>query len=133
MKTLVAASVLALSVPVAAVAGGPREMTAQASEAVSRFQTTGDFRTCLPLKQVDHLDIIDPQLILVRSNNQYYYNQTQTRCDSRGDNYRLQYRTSASQLCSGQIIDVVDNFSGILLGACSLGRFERVVEKASEG
>lgn len=117
----------------AAFAAGPREMSAQASEAVSKYEATGEFSTCLPLRSIDSMKIIDERLILVKANGgQYYFNQTLSGCEAGRRNYRLIYRTSEPTLCRGQIVDVVDS-AGFPFGGCSLGDFERVIEKPEQG
>lgn len=133
MNKLLIAAACGMVVAGAAAASGPREMSSQGSEIVSKFQTTGEFTTCLPLRSIDSMKIVDERLILVKANGgQYYFNQTLSGCAAGRRNYRIQYSTSEPNLCRGQIVDVVDS-SGFPFGGCALGDFERVTEKPSQG
>jgi hypothetical protein len=133
MKKLFLASACGLLAAGAASASGPREMSAQGSEAVSKFEQTGEFSTCLPIRSIDSMKILDERLILVKANGgQFYFNQTLSGCEANRRNYRLIYRTSEPTLCRGQIVDVVDS-AGVQFGGCSLGDFERVMKKPAEG
>lgn len=129
MRALFAMSAAALAFAGAADAG-PRQLSAEASETLSKYQPTGEVIDCLPLRQIDSMKVLEDRIILVETNSgAFYINQTPSDCNGARGNRRLQYRTSEPRLCRGQIIDIIDNHSGFPMGSCSLGGFERVVEK----
>ena len=65
--------------------------------------------------------------------SRYYLNEIPGRCTGAGRfNNRLQYTTSINQLCRNEIINVIDNATGAVMGACGLGSFERLEKKVEE-
>jgi hypothetical protein len=57
------------------------------------------------------------------SNSLIYVNRPPGGCPRMGAGRAIRTRTTISQLCSGDIVDVFDNASGTPLGSCSLGEF----------
>ena len=107
------------------------EMSDEAAQKLERFEQTGETRSCLGLRRISQITPLDDHLFLVRVGaNEYYLNEVNGRCSGASRSFnRLQYKTSIGQLCRNEIIRVVDNSSGISVGSCGLGSFERLQEK----
>lgn len=115
----------------AAVAGGPRMVSAKGAEILAKYAPTGESLNCLPLRSIDSMKFVEDSIILVETNsNKLYFNQTSNDCNGARGNRRIEYITTGSALCRNEIIRVVDNGSGAFMGACSLGSFDAVEEKA---
>lgn len=110
------------------------EITQAAQERLADFERTGEMRSCLNLRSISQITPLDDRHFLVRAGvNDYYLNVVSGRCAGAGRfSNRLQYTTSLSQLCRSEIINVVDNSTGFVMGSCGLGSFERLVEKVEE-
>jgi Family of unknown function (DUF6491) len=129
-----------MGVAVAAFAGaacassGSYEMSEKTSARLAEFEQTGDYQTCLGLRQINQIKALDEHNFLVRVGvNQYYLNKVSGRCNGADNTFnRLQYTTSMSQLCRNEIISVVDNTAGFFVGSCSLGDFERLEKKPDD-
>lgn len=107
-----------------------RELSAKASEILSKYEGGEGSKTCLPVTQIDSIKVLDDRIMLVEANGKFYLNETANRCSGAGrGNRRLEYSTSAPELCRGQIITVVDNTSQMTVGSCSLGDFHSLIEK----
>ncbi len=129
-----------IGVAVAAFAGaacassGSYEMSESASARLAEFEQTGDYLTCLGLRQVNQIKALDDYNFLVRvGSNHYYLNRVSGRCIGADSTFnRLQYTTSNNRLCRNEIISVVDNTTGFTNGSCSLGDFERLEKKPDD-
>ncbi len=126
-----------IGIAVAAFAGaacassGSYEMSEKASARLAEFERTGDYQTCLGLRQISQIKPLDEHNFLVRVGlNQYYLNKVSGRCSGADRTFnRIQYTTSISQLCRNEIISIVDNTTGFTTGSCGLGDFERLENK----
>lgn len=123
-----------LAIGVAATSAEARKSSDKAEERLSDFKRTGEYTNCLNLRSISQIKALDDKHFLVRVGvNKYYLNKPSSRCNgaSRSFNH-LQYKTSLSQLCSNEIIKVVDS-NGFISGSCGLRKFERLEPKAPEG
>lgn len=131
-KTAIAAP-LALIVASCASAGSTYEMSESVAARLAEFEKTGETDTCLSIRRINSITPLDERNLLVRVGvNDYYLNRPRNRCagaDRVGN--RLQYKISGGMLCRNEIIQVVDNSSGLTGGSCGLGVFEKL-EKAVE-
>lgn len=111
-----------------------QEMSDEAAERMAGFERTGETRSCLSLSRISRIEPIDDNHFLVEMRNrEVWLNTVRGRCVGASSQFnRLQYRMSGNQLCSGQIIEVVDNGTGMYSGGCGLGQFEQLtpVEQA---
>ncbi|MEL6361974.1 MAG: DUF6491 family protein [Pseudomonadota bacterium] len=102
--------------------------------ALARLQTlegTGETRTCLPSGTNNRFEAVDNNRVLVRTGvSNYYLSRTSGDC-SKGSRFanRFQFVVRGGNICANQIVNIVDNNSGIIVGACSLGPFERMRRK----
>ncbi len=115
----------------ACASGGSYEMSEKASARLAEFEQTGDYQTCLGLRQINQIKALDDYNFLVRVGvNKYYLNKVSGRCNGASSTFnRLQYTTSLSQLCRNEIILIVDNTTGFTVSSCGLGSFERLEKK----
>ncbi|MGE0408012.1 MAG: DUF6491 family protein [Amphiplicatus sp.] len=134
MKGAMLASAIAISAVACATAAPRNDMSEEAAKKLAGFEPTGEKVNCLGLQRVDQIDPLSENMFLIRSGaDDYYLNEVSGRCSGADSNFnRLQYKTSLSQLCRGEIITVVDNSSGFTVGSCGLGDFERLRRKAPE-
>ncbi len=110
------------------------EMSEEAAARLAEFDRTGEYRSCLGLRQISQIKALDERTFLVRVGvNDYYLNQLSSSCTGADNSFnRLQYTTSQSQLCRNEIITVVDNTTGFTVGACGLNDFERLEPKVED-
>ncbi|WP_425409096.1 DUF6491 family protein [Hyphococcus sp.] len=104
------------------------EMSERVAERLSKFTATGETETCLSLSRIRSITPLDERHFLVEANvGDYYLNRVSGSCfgAARPGN-RIQYTVSGGQLCRNEIINVVDNTSGIPGGSCGLGSYERL-------
>lgn len=89
---------------------------------------TGETRTCLPLSQIRRIQTVDDQTLLfhMRGRTKYVNHLAQT-CNGLKRNSFI-HRTPMNSYCSMDIITVADMISGMQLGSCPLGKFERVMD-----
>jgi hypothetical protein len=84
--------------------------------------------SCVRLTQIDSTQIVDDRTIIFRmksSSPRFYKNTLPYKCPQLGFEKAFLYRTSINQLCSVDIITVLQNFgSSLNQGAsCGLGKF----------
>ncbi len=104
------------------------EMSEKAAAQLAEFKHTGEVVRCLSRSAISEIRPLDAQNFLIRVGvNRYYLNTVKGTCygaDRRSN--RLQYSISINQLCKYEVIGVVDNTSGLTVGSCVLGDFERL-------
>lgn len=103
-------------------------MSEEAAERLAEFERTGEKLNCINIRSISQITPLDERYFLVRVGvGRFYLNEVRGRCNNadRGFN-RLQYTTSLSRLCRNEIINVVDNNQGFIVGSCGLGSFERL-------
>ncbi|MEL6113459.1 MAG: hypothetical protein AAFR20_11715, partial [Pseudomonadota bacterium] len=124
--------VLSAAVPLtAAFADEEPEPSDKAAGVLDQYERTGEFQSCLNLRRIAQIKPLDAHYFLVRVNGgRRYLNIVTNGCRgaARSSN-RIQYTTSTGRLCRNEIINVVDNTTGVLSGSCGLGSFERLERK----
>jgi len=99
------------------------------AEALAGFERSGETVSCLSTTRIDDIDPIDEThwLVTLRSGDTYL-NTVSRGCSRAGSSFTyLQYRTTGSRLCRGEIVRVIDDSSsGISSGSCSLGVYEEL-------
>lgn len=132
MKHLMCAALLAAGVSATAFAQTAEE---RAEARLAEFSATGETTTCLSTTRIRNITPVDDTRWLVTTRGGgTYINEVSRGCHGAASPfYYLQYRTSGSQLCRGEIVRVVDTGSRMEAGACGLGVFERVVPVAEAG
>lgn len=143
-KSLSGFSLLVFVASCASADSGGSTLTAEAAEALSKYERTGETRSCMSTTQISAINPLDAHHFLVRVGvSKYYLNET-SGCRGAGRAFnRIQYEVSGGQLCRNQIVQVVDNSSGFIVGSCGLGEFEELIaidpadetatDKGSEG
>lgn len=111
----------------------PERVNESLAAKLETMRPTGDKEACLNLTRISSIQGVDERTLLVRTGvNDYYVNRTNGRCSGVTSTFnRIQYKTTTTQLCRGEIISVVDNQSGFNTGSCSFGTFERLEPKAA--
>ncbi len=100
----------------------------QAGDAPEGYKKTENTESCLSLARVSSIKYVGHKQFLIKMRDgDAYLNETNGKCSGAGKSFnRLQYTTSANNLCKGQIIRVVDNTSELTVGSCSLGLFTKL-------
>lgn len=91
--------------------------------------TAASSKFCLGLIRIDNIDIVDKQNIVFKTKNgDYYLNQLPRACSSLSRYNAIMYRTPLNQLCSLDIITVLDTIGGGFkqTGSCGLGKFKPI-------
>ena len=110
-----------------ATASEPAQRSAKAQSTYDRMlsgKVAGKAEKCLPTYRSNDMTIIDDDTILFRDGRTTYVNHPLGGCQSLSrSGSALVTRNIGPQLCRGDLATVVDNTSGMTLGACSLGDF----------
>lgn len=129
-------SVLAGCVSTSAPAAEPAELSSKAQEKLAQFEAVDETRSCLPTRRVRNIDVLSEDLFLIKVGaNDYYLNKPTGTCEqATRDSSTLRYDIDGvPNLCAGEPINIVSNrsgTSGIVLGSCTLGEFEKVEKQA---
>ena len=84
----------------------------------------GKAEKCLPTYRSSDMTIIDDETIVFRDGRTSYVNHPLGGCNNLHQSGRaLVTRNFGPQLCRGDLATVVDNSSGMSVGACALGDF----------
>jgi hypothetical protein len=100
--------------------------TEEARPAVTPAATiVGKAQSCVPLNELGETQIRDDWTIDFIGNGRVWRNALSGRCPGLKSNHRISYETSLSQLCSTDIIYVIETAAGDLHrgAACGLGEF----------
>jgi hypothetical protein len=97
----------------------------------AQYERTGDVTTCMNLRRIDSISAIDEKTLLIKSGvNDYYVSDLSNRCSGSTSTFnRFQYRSTTGQLCRNDIIEIIDNATGMLSGSCGMGSFEKLTRK----
>lgn len=117
----------------AIVAGGliaPAHAQSDAKSPLDKFERTGETVNCVSTPSTD-ITPIDDKTFLVRTGaSAYYLNETRGVCRGASASFtRLELNLFGSNLCSGEIVKVVDNQTGMFRSTCTLGVFEKLKKK----
>lgn len=116
--------VCALAVAGSANAGVPN------SKALERFDETAETVKCVDMRSTDITAVDETTFIFKAGPNDYYLNRTRGACNGASSSFtRYEINLFGSRLCSGEIMKIVDQQSGIFRGACSLGDFTKLNRK----
>ena len=110
-----------------ATASEPVQRSAKAQATYDRMlagKAPGKAEKCLPTYRSNDMTIIDDNTILFRDGRTVYVNHPLGGCNNLHQSGRaLVTKNFGPQLCRGDLATVVDNSSGMSVGACSLGDF----------
>lgn len=124
MKRAIIVTAFAASSLTTASAGRPD------ADALDRFDRTGETQTCVSSRSTDITAIDENRLLFKVGANDYYLNETRGACNDADSRFtRFEMKLFGSQICSGEVIRIVGQQSGIYQGACSLGDFEKLTRK----
>jgi hypothetical protein len=122
---MLAAGVVALCA--CATASEPAQRSASAQRQYDNLlagKVAGKAEKCLPTYRSNDMTIIDDNTILFRDGRTVYVNHPLGGCNNLHQSGRaLVTKNFGPQLCRGDLATVIDNVSGIPVGACSLGDF----------
>lgn len=123
----VAASLIALVAVPLALSACTQAQPSRGTMAVAPAVTvTGPAESCIPLRPMSSTPVRDNRTIdFIVSGNRGYRNTLSADCPGLKSGDGFSYETSLSQLCSTDIIHVIENYGGgIHRGAsCGLGQF----------
>jgi len=113
---------------------GEDDALSPAEAFLAQYERTGETVTCLSVRRINQIRPLDDTRMLARVGaGQYYLNEVTRGCErARRTSTRLQYTTPTGRLCRNEIVQVIDNVSGIFVGSCSLGDFERLEKKPED-
>src|SRR5690606_6215645 len=98
-------------------------------------QESDEMVNCVSLSRVDRTEVIDDNTILFyMRGNEIYRNVLPHRCPGLHREQQFMYRVTTSQLCSVDVITVLDNIGGRFMpgASCGLGKFQPISEEAAE-
>lgn len=98
--------------------------------ALDRFERTGETVNCVSMRSTSITAVDETRLLFKVGAGTYYLNEVRGQCKDVDSSFtRLEIRMFGSQICSSEIIDIVDQQTGLFHGACSLGEFEKLAPK----
>lgn len=86
-------------------------------------RTAGQPQSCINPTVSRTSRTIDREGILFGTGSRIYLNRPRDGCPQLREGRALVTRTPTGQLCSGEIVRIVDPLNGVNYGACSLGEF----------
>jgi len=89
----------------------------------------GEPKNCITRSSIRSTDVIDDQTIDFKMNNgDIYRSILPHKCSGLGFEKAFSYKTSTNQLCSVDIIHVLDQTAGRIetRGSCGLGKFQKI-------
>jgi len=118
-------SIALLSASGTAIAGGKK---------ADNLRPAGEAVNCVQIQQIRNTDVLDDKTIDFHMlGGKIYRNTLPHSCPGLGFEQKFMYKTSLSQLCSVDIITVLQDAGGLHRGAsCGLGKFQPM-EKAPTG
>ena len=88
---------------------------------------SGKPRQCLPLRDIQQSRPVGDSVIMFRTGaNRWFRNDLRAPCPSLRDDRILVFRASVGSVCEMETVDLVDSFSRMNFGFCSLGSFTPV-------
>lgn len=111
------------------------EVDQAAANTLEKYERTGETTNCLNLASITSIRPVTEKTFLVQVGaGEYFVNDVAGRCNGATRNStRLEYTTSLSQLCRNELIKVVDNSTGVQVGGCGLGSYEKLEKKPEAG
>lgn len=88
-------------------------------------RTAGEARSCINRNDQRRMTVISDDILIFsasRNARTIYVNKPPGGCPD-ADRNILSYRRSTSSLCRGEIVNLIDNASGISMGSCAFGDF----------
>ncbi|MEE2692780.1 MAG: DUF6491 family protein [Pseudomonadota bacterium] len=131
MRKFMVVGVAAVAAAACATTAGSERVNKAAAQTLAEHQPTGKTERCISTSRISQMTAVDENTLLFRTGvNDYYVNKVKGRCNGATlASNRFEYRVSTAQLCSIDIINVVDS-SGFINGTCSLGVFEELEPKS---
>ena len=129
MKQIIALAALALAAGCTA-ASPETEALARADGEVKLaaelrdYQPSGPPVSCVPLRNLGGNRSAGEGAVIFGSGSRVWVNRPPAGCPLIDGGKAVTLRTTGSQLCRGDIVNVVDTLSGIHHGSCGLGDFE---------
>lgn len=120
---------LALIITASLIAGGGAVAAKRDRNTVPEATATGDPVSCLNLSSIRESRVRSDTVIDFKTNgNKWYRNELPNSCPSLKFEERFSYATSLNQLCSVDIITVLQSYGGTLSRgpSCGLGKFQPV-------
>ena len=88
-------------------------------------RTAGEAKSCISGNDQRNMTVISDDILLFSSSRNaktIYVNKPYGGCHN-ADRNILVYRRSSAALCRGEIVQLVDNLSGMTMGSCAFGDF----------
>jgi hypothetical protein len=128
MKHIIALAALALASGCAASAEDEALLRADSEVELAAelrdYQPSGTAISCVPLRDLGGNRSAGQGAVIFGSGNRVWVNRPPAGCPVIRHGRTVTLRTTGSQLCRGDIINVVDPVSGINYGSCGVGDFE---------
>lgn len=88
-------------------------------------RTAGKPKSCISAHDQRQMTVISDDILIFgsrRNAKTIYVNKPYRGCRN-ADRNILSYRRTTSSLCRGEIVDLIDNSSGMSMGSCAFGEF----------
>jgi hypothetical protein len=137
MKQIIALTALALAAGCTAASAEDQAIARADGEAtlaaeLRDYRQAGTPVSCVPLRNLGGNRSAGEGAVIFGSGSRIWVNRPPAGCPLVRDHAALTLRTTGSQICRGDIVNVVDTASGMNYGSCGLGDFTPY-ERAREG
>jgi hypothetical protein len=136
MKKLLFAIPVAMLLAAPAVSGEKIVLTDKQQEKLDMRldgRTAGEPRTCINHSDQRNMTVVSDDILIFGSSRNartIYVNKPYGGCRN-ADRNILSYSRPTSSLCRGEIVQLIDNTSGMAMGSCAFGEFVPYTKDAS--
>lgn len=96
---------------------------------LEKYEATGNKKACVRLRSIKSTVILDDQTILFKMRGKKsYVNKMHRKCSGLKRNDAFSYKVSGSQLCSVDMITILDTAIMQEWGSCGLGDFHEIIK-----
>ena len=138
MRKLLLAIPAAVLLAAPAIGGEKIELTEKQQAKLDKQlegRTAGKAKSCINRNDQRNMTVISDDILVFSSRRKaktIYINKPPGGCPG-ADRYIMSYRRTTSSLCSGEIIQLIDNMSGSTMGSCTFGDFVPYTKDLSVG
>ena len=135
MKSLFFAIPAAMLLAAPAMGGTTSELTEKQQVKLDQRlegRTAGETRSCINRHDQREMTVISDDILIFGSSRNaktIYVNKPYGGCPD-ADRNILSYSRPTSSLCKGEIVNLIDNASGISMGSCAFGEFVAYTKEA---
>lgn len=98
-------------------------------------ESAAEAEKCIPITRIDSIEVLDKQHLLFKmQGKKNYLNTLPNSCPGLNRNKPIMYKTSISQLCSLDVVTVLETYGGGYYpgGSCGIGTFAPMTDEEAK-